>query len=412
THKGYGTRSSASGSRLRGGRGRAPEGGGGGGDGDGDTDSGPASGSRAPPRLLQTLRRRAAGRAVISAADRAGPADDRPASRARALEPAAAAGSRARRRVPGRAEYFAKYQGAQGGRGPAGFRPATPTGLLLRFSEGVSSVEDLLARRRQAERAEAGEHREAERGSAPGQNNLDRASGRSKTPPPAEPGPVSSPSGVKALRHILDLDKIRSSGISGDDIGNMWTAYHATKPNVLSAVIPVKVYEVLMARAKEFPMRYQGSAAFAASKRGFLLRLPPPNFFQFILPVPGRSASEYELYVLQWSFASCYLTSLAEVKAAGAEAARPHLTLTHHGELAKEKGIVLMRGEITEGGGGSGAGLVSAANAHLLAMLVQRFYGGVTGGPRARALLETFHRCPAEFSVDELVADASSLCQK
>ena len=115
-------------------------------------------------------------------------------------------------------------------------------------------------------------------------------------------------------------------------------------------------------------------------------------------------------------------TQLAEFKVRG-EYAQPHTTVTHHLDLADERGLVLMQGQTVDGRG------VSLEQARWLVMSLQRFYGGweasseasseagaaeLTGERKERAverrkLLEWFSTGNELFTVEKLMEEAERL---
>lgn len=122
----------------------------------------------------------------------------------------------------------------------------------------------------------------------------------------------------------------------------------------------------------------------------------------FILPLP-REGQGAEMHLMQWAFpgedtATLMFTSLAEYKLRG-EFAQPHTTLTHHLELERSRGVVLAQGLVVEDRG------VSVADAQLLMMTVQKFYGAIENedGGKRRRMLEMFSRGEEGFSVQELM---------
>lgn len=97
-------------------------------------------------------------------------------------------------------------------------------------------------------------------------------------------------------------------------------------------------------------------------------------------------------------------THLAAYKNHGSYA-QPHTTLTHHLDLADEKGLVLMHGQVMPDSG------VTAPEATWLANCVQRFYdfGGQATG-RKGELVEMFTRGDTEgFKVEALLEEAEKL---
>lgn len=96
---------------------------------------------------------------------------------------------------------------------------------------------------------------------------------------------------------------------------------------------------------------------------------------------------------------SVLFTHLAEYKLRG-EFSQPHTTVTFHLELAEDKGLVLLQGQVMEGRG------VSVDEAKWLLMCLQKFYG--FGGEKAerKRLLEMFGRGDAAFKVEDLLEEA------
>lgn len=85
------------------------------------------------------------------------------------------------------------------------------------------------------------------------------------------------------------------------------------------------------------------------------------------------------------------------------EFSEPHTTITHHLELAEDKGVVLLRGEVVKGKG------VSVDEAKWLVMCLQKFYGKVGEGGERRRLLELFGKGDPEFRVEDLVEEAEKV---
>ncbi|KAI5306578.1 hypothetical protein KEM56_000200, partial [Ascosphaera pollenicola] len=189
----------------------------------------------------------------------------------------------------------------------------------------------------------------------------------------------STAPGVPPLSSYLDLDKIKT--LPPKEIEALWRLRHASKPNSICAVIPIDTY-----------LRMAGTA-----------KLHP----QFVLPLPRKLVGgdtegnggkvvnteeqtttgdsvvgTAEIHFLQWAFlppagnpdqeqmtntkrtlnnhtSTVLFTHLAQYKLHGPYA-EPHTVLTHHLNLADEKGLVLMNGTILPDKG------VSIADAQLL----------------------------------------------
>jgi ATP synthase F1 complex assembly factor 1 len=181
------------------------------------------------------------------------------------------------------------------------------------------------------------------------------------------------PNGIKSLDQIMHLDLIKDK--DPETISQIWNQHYANRQG-LSAVLPLESYQRLKERSLKYP--------------------------SFILPLPRDEGAE--IFWIQFSGSQCYITSLAEYKLR-VEQARPYVILTHYDDLANEKGIVLMRGELCEDD--KGKLLMEANDAQLLVYQIQQFY--VTGGEEKQRLLETFHERPNEFSLDQLLNEANRL---
>ncbi|KAL2072707.1 hypothetical protein VTL71DRAFT_12050 [Oculimacula yallundae] len=205
---------------------------------------------------------------------------------------------------------------------------------------------------------------------------------QSSTPPPPQAStlPPSTP-GIKTLSSYIDIPK--SLALPQKELEAIWRLRHASSPQSLCAVIPLPIYNTIQATAKKHP--------------------------HFILPLPkeGKGA---EIHFLQWTFpakdtVTVLFTHLAEYKLRG-EYSEPHTTVTHHLEMAEEKGVVLLQGSVTEGRG------VSVEEAKWLLLCLQKFYGGLGGEENAegrRKLLEGFGRGDPEFSVEKLLEEAEKI---
>ncbi|KAK9727369.1 hypothetical protein K7432_001902 [Basidiobolus ranarum] len=195
-------------------------------------------------------------------------------------------------------------------------------------------------------------------------------SGEAEKPSSSSPRGNSNnglPSDVKSLENILKMDKILQE--DAEVIGKIWTEYHASKENALSAVIPAETYDRLFERSKKYPL--------------------------FVLPVPREEGAE--MYLLQFAYHQCYFTSLLEYKTHG-ENARPYLTLTHYTDLKESKGVVLMHGEISDE-----PRILSPQDAQFLVYGLQQFY--ITGSERKQKMVEDFHHNPQAFDVKQLIEE-------
>ncbi|PNY29199.1 Protein ATP11, mitochondrial [Tolypocladium capitatum] len=206
----------------------------------------------------------------------------------------------------------------------------------------------------------------------------------------ASPTSAGKPA-VKALDDLLDLDKVRE--LPEKELTAIWRLRHANSPQKICAVIPAGTYQAMEDVARRSP--------------------------QFVLPVPHESQGA-EMHFLQWTFdaasrtSTVLFTQLAEYKTRG-EFAQPHTTVTHHLDLAGDKGLVLMQGQVLDDRG------VRPEHAKWLVMCLQRFYGGwdvadgeLTGERRERAaerrkLLEWFASGDSRFCVEKLLEEAEQM---
>lgn len=209
--------------------------------------------------------------------------------------------------------------------------------------------------------------------------------------PPRAPTKGDGKPAVKALGDILDLDKARD--LPDKELTAIWRLRHASSPQTLCAVIPAPSYRAMEALARAAP--------------------------QFVLPVPHESQGA-EMHFLQWTFdaasrtSTVLFTQLAEYKLRG-EFAQPHTTVTHHVDLADERGLVLMQGQVMDGRG------VSPEHARWLVLTLQRFYGAWEGeekeldGERLeraeerKKLLEWFASGDSRFTVEKLLEEAERI---
>ncbi|KAI9262052.1 ATP11 protein-domain-containing protein [Sporodiniella umbellata] len=196
------------------------------------------------------------------------------------------------------------------------------------------------------------------------------------TKPKPSPETVAAKSKLPYDSSAPTLDKLVKLELfekeTPENIEKIWTAGHANK-DCITATIPSAIYDTLYKRSQAYPM--------------------------FIVPMPREEGVEF--YFLQFSFNQCHFTSLLEYKAKGAEA-RPFLTLTHFTELQQSKGIVLMKGDITDE-----PRMLDASNAQFLAFALQQFYA--TGSEANMKLVEKFHKSPQTFDFQDLIKSVETL---
>ncbi|KAI9042300.1 ATP11 family protein [Aspergillus affinis] len=243
----------------------------------------------------------------------------------------------------------------------------------------------------------------------------------SPTPPPspaqeqAKAATEASKSGIKPLGSYIDLEK--TLALPAKEIEAIWRLRHANNPHSICACIPVETYQRIAEAARQNP--------------------------QFVLPLPrkqsesqsqeirdeanssGNDGAGADIHFLQWGFhppataasspvpagplasshtSTIIFTHLAAFQTHGSYA-QPHTTITHHLDLADEKGIVLMLGQVMPDSG------ISTTEATFLASCVQRFYdfGGQAHG-RKGELLRMFTKGDAQnFKIEHLLEEAEKL---
>lgn len=218
--------------------------------------------------------------------------------------------------------------------------------------------------------------------------------------------------GIKPLSAFLNVDKILA--LPPKEIETLWRLRHANNPRSICAVIPLDTYRRMASAARSHP--------------------------QFILPLPrqteaapenagGESAAVEggaDIHFLQWAFhppaSSSTISSVSPSATANTHTstvvfthleayklhgsfAQPHTTITHHLDLADEKGLILMHGHVMPDRG------VSAAEASWLVSCVQRFYDfDGEGSGRKGELLRMFTRGDVQgFRVQDLVEETEKI---
>lgn len=195
---------------------------------------------------------------------------------------------------------------------------------------------------------------------------------------PAAKYTAESKAGIKTLSSFIDVQK--TSDLPVKEIEYIWRLRHAHDARSLCAAIPTDTYRRIAQTAQRHP--------------------------QFILPLP-REGQGAEIHFLQWTFpspttATVLFTHLAEYKLRG-EFSQPHTTVTHHLDLADEKGLVLLQGTVLPDRG------VSVDEAKWLLLCLQKFYGQTAERTPRRRLLEQFSQGDGEFKVEELLEEAEKI---
>ncbi|OKL61893.1 hypothetical protein UA08_02391 [Talaromyces atroroseus] len=242
--------------------------------------------------------------------------------------------------------------------------------------------------------------------------------------PPSSPSPIgaaakgtidSNAPGIKPLGSYLNIEKILT--LPPKEIETLWRLRNANNARSICAVIPLDTYQRMAAAARSnpqfiLPLPRQPSTTQADGSEG----QPKEN--------DGSAAVEggADIHFLQWGFhppaastssplqtanthtSTIVFTHLAAYKLHGSFA-QPHTTITHHLDLADEKGLVLMHGQVMPDSG------VSISEASWLVSCVQRFYDfDGEGSGRKGELLRMFTRGDVEgFKVEDLVSETETL---
>lgn len=214
----------------------------------------------------------------------------------------------------------------------------------------------------------------------------------------------------KTLNSYLQLEKIKN--LSKQEIEFLWRARFANKDNTLHAVVPPMVFEPMYKNAKQNPAfvlplpRELDPTSTDAKDNGNSKNKTEKNNNNH-----DEQSVGMELHYVQWNFVGpttvhCMVTSLAEFKL-HKEFARPHITMSFHTDLIKDKDLVLMNGIVEPDCN------VSMQDAQLLLLNIQRFYGCMGESTPVAAkrvqLLKDFTKGSENFNIDLLIELSQSL---
>ncbi|PWY79224.1 putative F1F0 ATP synthase assembly protein Atp11 [Aspergillus heteromorphus CBS 117.55] len=215
--------------------------------------------------------------------------------------------------------------------------------------------------------------------------------------------------GIKPLDSFIDVEKVRH--LPPKEIEAIWRLRHAGNSQSICAVIPVETYQRIASVARQNPQ--------------FILPLPRTQPAEGESDAPENTGVGADIHFLQWAFhppasapsttaspgslanahtSTIIFTPLAAYKLHGSFA-QPHTTITHHLDLADDKGLVLMHGQVMPDSG------VSSSEASWLVSCVQRFYDfeGQASG-RKGELLRMFTQGDVQgFKIEDLLAEAEKL---
>jgi ATP synthase F1 complex assembly factor 1 len=153
-------------------------------------------------------------------------------------------------------------------------------------------------------------------------------------------------------------------------IEQIWNEFHKHTIDIVSYVIPFDKYKLFQERVKECPM--------------------------FVLPVFKNIG--FVNMVVQAQQDHVLFTSMREYKEKGAMAS-PYLSLSHFTDIARQKGIVLMRGEVNTGEINKGEG----------SELVKFLYEFYLRDDLYRQFVEVFNKQPSSFNFDTLMDAVTKL---
>lgn len=181
------------------------------------------------------------------------------------------------------------------------------------------------------------------------------------------PKTAQEEAGFKKLEDIMKLDLVEQR--SAEEIQQIWLQYHQGK-EVISATIPLDQYDLMMERAKKFPI--------------------------FILPIPRSQG--YEFMMLQFFANTIHFTPLINYQV-HKENAPECLNIAMYTEL-RGKGLILMRGEYD-------TKVINGKEAQCLANQLQMYYS--QQNESKLKLLETFTNKPDEFKHMDVIDELNNL---
>lgn len=171
----------------------------------------------------------------------------------------------------------------------------------------------------------------------------------------------------KKLGDIMKLDLVEQR--SPEEIKQIWLQYHQGK-EVICATIPIEQYDLMMERAKKYPL--------------------------FIIPIPRSQG--YEFIMLQFFANTIHFTPLINYQV-HKENAPECLNIVMYTEL-RDKGLVLMRGEYD-------TKVINGQEAQCLANQLQMYYSQQSESKLA--LLETFTNKPEQFKHMDVIEELNNL---
>ncbi|KAL2823758.1 ATP11 protein-domain-containing protein [Aspergillus cavernicola] len=237
------------------------------------------------------------------------------------------------------------------------------------------------------------------------------AAPHSPPPPPSPQTPQSqvaaaaksSGSAIKPLSSYLDVEKIRN--LPPKEIEALWRLRHANNSSSICAAIPLETYQRIVSAARQNPQfiiplpRAQSETAAPEANKESAITGTDIHFLQWAFHPPVSAPSAANSHT-----STVIFTPLVAYKLHGAYA-QPHTTITHHLDIADDKGLVLMHGQVMPESG------VSITEATWLVSCVQRFYdfGGQASGRKGELLRMFTQGDVSNFKIEELMAEAEKL---
>lgn len=172
----------------------------------------------------------------------------------------------------------------------------------------------------------------------------------------------------KKLSDIMKLDLVEQRSV--EEIKQIWLEYHQGK-EVICATIPMEQYDLMMKRAKKYPV--------------------------FILPIPRSQG--FEFMMLQFFANTIHFTPLINYQV-HKENAPECLNVAMYAELKESKGLVLMRGEYD-------SKVISGQEAQCLANQLQMYYS--QQNESKLKLLELFTYKPDQFKHMDVIEELNNL---
>uniref|UniRef100_A0A8D8GEK7 ATP synthase mitochondrial F1 complex assembly factor 1 n=1 Tax=Culex pipiens TaxID=7175 RepID=A0A8D8GEK7_CULPI len=173
----------------------------------------------------------------------------------------------------------------------------------------------------------------------------------------------------RKLADVMKIELIQDK--TAEEIRAIWLQYHIGK-EVISAAIPSEQYDLMMERARKYPV--------------------------FILPVPRSQG--YEFFLLQFFANTVHFTPLINYQV-HKENAPECLNVTLYTELRESKALVLMRGEYDPK-------VINGQEAQCLANQLQMYYSQ-RQNPTKLAQLERFTHTPDQFKHMDVIEELNNL---